>query len=243
MGSTKQYQSSNVRNTGPSPTTPPPRRQRISSTRLENPESYRDATKPLLPGWTRQAAGVVDSLTGAPIPYVDGYEGFCYRYDSMLFGPQSGESHYPFPVTEINEMTLPSIPEQTEYLFCDTIKVTLWGYQAGQGNIARLVNSQKEVAGTLKLHNEGFLDQFPSSPSDVSLGVPIDLVAIYKLRCYRRPWNEENNKFVPSLPKHDVYVVLWGEWIDGVAYRRACGEVLADAWDGLPHKNVSLVLG
>ncbi|TLD08156.1 hypothetical protein PspLS_11984 [Pyricularia sp. CBS 133598] len=225
---------------GPSPGTSPAGRQRIRSTWFENRDTYKDAARPLPPGWTRHDAGSIKPWGDEPLDYLDGCDRSFYKHDATTSSRIMW--HYPFPVAEINDTTLPSMPEQTEYLFCDTIKVSLWGYQAGYGNFAKLVNSEKELVGSLKLHNKDFLEQFPSSPSQEVLGLQVDLVAIYKSRVYRRNWNEEG-RYGHSPPKYDVYVVLWVKWIDGVAYRLACGEVVADAWEDLPRENVSLVLG
>ena len=41
----------------------------------------------------------------------------------------------------------------------------------------------------------------------------------------------------------NLYVVLWVEWVNGVAYRLASGTVEETAWDKLNLENVSLILG
>lgn len=230
--------------TGPSPKTPSSERQRIMSTWFENRESSKDPSKPLPPGWTRHDAPKTGNFREEPFLHPDGCDRFIYKHHAMPLDRDAYEGwYYPFPVAEINDTTLPCMPEQTEYLFCDTIKVTLWGRQAGDGNAASLVNSQGKVVGALGLHNEDFLAQFPSGPSTESLGLQVDLVAIYKSRTYKRTWNDKEERYGLPITKEDDYVVLWVEWIDGVAYRLACGQVEAEAWDDLPHENISLVLG
>jgi hypothetical protein len=37
--------------------------------------------------------------------------------------------------------------------------------------------------------------------------------------------------------------VLWVEWENGVAYRKAMGRVERDTWEGLKKEEISLVLG
>jgi hypothetical protein len=40
------------------------------------------------------------------------------------------------------------------------------------------------------------------------------------------------------------YFVLWIEWVDGVAYRKACGGVAAELWEQEKEEElVDLVLG
>jgi hypothetical protein len=42
----------------------------------------------------------------------------------------------------------------------------------------------------------------------------------------------------------ECYFVLWIEWVDGVAYRRACGAVATEAWEQIREKElVDLILG
>lgn len=230
--------------TGPSPHTPPSKRRRIISTWFEMRGSFKDNNTPMPSGWTRHEAPTHGNFREEPFLHPDGCDRYVYRHSAM---PVSGDLdegwYYPFPVMEIDDSTLPSMPEQTEYLFCDTFKATLWGHQSGEWNEVMLVNIQRKVVGSLTLHNKGYLGQFPTAPYEESPGLPVELVVIYKSRTYTKTWKAKEEKYGPPLEKTDVYVVLWVEWIDGVAYRLACGYVQLDAWDGLPLECISLILG
>lgn len=92
--------------------------------------------------------------------------------------------------------------------------------------------------GKLHLHNGDFLARFPEGSSKYEKGLEVELVAIYKSRSYSKTTWEPLKK-----PIGDLYVVLWIEWRDGVAYRLASGEVEADEWEALRPQSVSLVLG
>ncbi|KAK8059119.1 hypothetical protein PG996_009049 [Apiospora saccharicola] len=51
-------------------------------------------------------------------------------------------------------------------------------------------------------------------------------------------------RFHPNLTKKEKYGVLWVEWgVDGVAYRKAVGEVDKEAWERHDLEDVDLVLG
>lgn len=56
-------------------------------------------------------------------------------------------------------------------------------------------------------------------------------------------WDQQIQRHTLPLKKWEEYTVLWVEWVDGVAYRLACGQVDKTAWEGLVLENVSLILG
>lgn len=40
-----------------------------------------------------------------------------------------------------------------------------------------------------------------------------------------------------------ILLVLWIEWIDGIAYRKGLGRVLKEAWDREATEEIDLILG
>lgn len=179
--------------------------------------------------------------------YPDGCEKYIYKHASMK-DPGNEETepwYYPFPVPEIGPSTPPFTPEQTQYLFCQTKGVQLWGHAAGDEdeNIVKLRNNSGEEIGELHLHNEESLARFTETLAEGVTGLPVELVAIYKSVRYSTTWNEVEEKSELPLNRDEVYVVLWVEWKDGVAHRSASGRVEAAAWDKLNLRDVSLVLG
>lgn len=84
--------------------------------------------------------------------------------------------------------------------------------------------------GYLHLHTEYDGNLFPENTNDPALSV--ELVAVCKLRVHY-----SNNTTL------ERYAVLWVEWKDGIAYRRASGEVDAKEWDNSGPESVPLVLG
>ncbi|KAF2848290.1 HET-domain-containing protein [Plenodomus tracheiphilus IPT5] len=111
--------------------------------------------------------------------------------------------------------------------------------------------------GRLSLHKAG---------DESMLGIRAELVAVCKGHAdyllqiglsreegYRR-WREarslryeryhERENDSPLLQATNCYFVLWIEWKDGVAYRKASGAVLSSAWERLREKEpVDLILG
>ncbi|KLP07154.1 Uncharacterized protein LW94_6429 [Fusarium fujikuroi] len=99
------------------PNNPPEQRRRIRSTWFEKREGYKDFTKPLPPGWNRLPAPEDE-----PRIYPNGCSKYLFEHESMLkpYGEIS-QWYYPFSVSEIQEFTPPFMPEQTPYLFCETV--------------------------------------------------------------------------------------------------------------------------
>ncbi|KAJ3539731.1 hypothetical protein NM208_g5373 [Fusarium decemcellulare] len=232
--------------TSQSPTDPPEQRRRIRSTWYENRDSYKDFTKPMPPGWTRHEAPATGSFRGEPFLYPDGCDKYTFKHEALADPDEEMNSWYfPFPVADIHESTPPFMPEQTQYLFCETSKAQLSGYQEGEedSNIVKLFNNSKENIGSLHLHSQESLALFPKQGAGGTTGLPVDLVAVCKLRKYSKTWNEEKVAYDLPIKKEDNYLVLWVEWKDGIAYRLASGQVLAAEWEKLDLETVSLVLG
>lgn len=135
----------------------------------------------------------------------------------------------PNPSTAVEESEVPFVPDQTAFLFCDTARTRLLG-RLDDYNVVTLTNSTEYPVGYLHLHTHRDANLFLEDASGA--GLWIDLIAVCKLRIHYL------NK--TTLER---YAVLWVEWKDGVAYRRASGEVDAKAWDDLGPEDVSVVLG
>lgn len=216
--------------TGPSADTLPSKRRRIRSTWYENRDRYKDVNEPLPSGWTRHPT---PDERWPDIIFPDGCGQYIYTHDKIPWA-----WYYPFPIADIHESMLPSMPEQTEYLFCDTARCWLWARREPGSNLIALSNKDGKKIGSLHLHNGDLLARFPEAGSRYEKGLKVELVAIYKSRSYSHIFWEPLKS-----PIRDLYVVLWIEWRDGVAYRLASGEVEADEWEALRPQRVSLVLG
>jgi hypothetical protein len=142
------------------------------------------------------------------------------------------------------------MPEQTQYLFCDTVQARLLGYQQDSDqlqylwdNEAKLCNKFGNVIGKLHLLNKDSRDRFPENANGTEAGLPVDIVAVCRLKRCSKTWHREEMESRLPLIKEDLHHVLWVECKDGVAYRLASGEVIAAEWENLDPEKVSLVLG
>ncbi|RSL56165.1 hypothetical protein CEP53_006870 [Fusarium sp. AF-6] len=93
---------------------------------------------------------------------------------------------------------------------------------------AVLKNDQASRVGILSIDSD---DDYDNIRSTGSPGVPVDVVEISR---------EDHGGKTGSW---SFYNVLWVEWEDGVAYRKAMGRVERDAWEGLEKEEISLVMG
>ncbi|KAM0214439.1 hypothetical protein ACHAQD_008900 [Fusarium lateritium] len=96
------------------------------------------------------------------------------------------------------------------------------------------------VVGALNLHNE-------EGSKELLQESRVEVIAICKgwtnlLRYCDVPWMGRQD--MAKEDKQGCYHVLWIEWENGVAYRKASGYVLEDQWDRLAEPDeVSVTLG
>ena len=121
-----------------------------------------------------------------------------------------------------------------------------------------LKSSQDQYAGFLYLKNPEQESLFIQTGNDSSSPNPLELVATSKgtIRSLYSPdldWESELERSSKAFrmgkegEEHKIFdciFVLWIEWEDGVAYRRACGVVLAEIWERERKEElVDLILG
>ncbi|KAI1120699.1 heterokaryon incompatibility protein-domain-containing protein [Nemania abortiva] len=233
--------------TSESPTDPKPRK--IRPIFLENIPKFKEVGNTLPPGWTRFDSQSRGEFRGEPNIYPDGCGEYVYSHANI-----KGRFYYPFPVVDITVNTPPVMPPQTAYLFCETQKTQLHvkppekNYpQADDIDkfIMELRDRNNTMIGQLHLHNEEQLSSFTgrNAPGANSPGNKIEVVAISKRREYAKTWKDELQRYDHPITTENLYVVLWVEWVDGIAYRLASGTVEEKAWENLSLETVSLILG
>ncbi|OAA79844.1 Heterokaryon incompatibility [Akanthomyces lecanii RCEF 1005] len=225
---------------GQSPTDPPSKRRQIRSTWYEQRAARKDFTQPLPEGWTRHSISTAASFRDEPALHPAGCGEYVFRHPAMC-DPDTiiNDWHYPFPLADIQPLTPPFRPEQWPYLFCKTQSVHLWAHAVDKENVLSLCDSSGAVIGDLHLHNEESLAMFPSELP----GRELELVALYKSTTYSKTFSEEKQRYDLPVNITDTVCLLWIEWENGVAFRRACGSVLAGEWAKLSSRDIDLVLG
>ena len=207
-------------------------RRKIGSTWFEHKSNAQDLTKPLPLGWERhENVEVCD----------DGQE-HTYYFTHHSTGKRRW--NWPFPIPQPDEPAI--IPEPTSYLFCRTLRASLFADSSDQG----IVNSRyrgftcylKDVLGKCV----GIL--FVQDRENMScLSTPdcklqkIEVVEISRTLCTQPERGYDEEKRCGILPTHtpyEYYNVLWISWEMGVAYRRGLGRVLRDEWERLRERDV-----
>jgi hypothetical protein len=173
---------------------------------------------------------------------------------------------YAFPVPEPSTSSVYVSFQQTACLSARTIRAFLWGKRVHTERPSIpirsrlwLTSSRGQCVGFLYLNNteEQSLFNNNNTGSDTSSPNPLELVAISKgtskeLMPPETDWGVETERFVDSdgyvyiqdRQALDCIFVLWIEWKDGIAYRRACGAVVAEAWEQEREQElVDLILG
>lgn len=220
---------------------------------LNNIPKFKVPSNPLPPGWERFDAPR-SSDSGELNIYPDGCGDHLYSHPNIMEIDKTARFYYPFPVIDITEDTPPCMPAQTAYLFCDTKRV--WLYAKPQDNIELrdivtkkfimdLRDENGTVAGDLHLHNEEQLALIDgeNAADKKSGGNKVELVAISKRRRYAKTWKEDLQQYDNNITIQNCYIVLWVEWVDGIAYRLASGSVREEIWEKLYVEDVSLILG
>jgi hypothetical protein len=97
----------------------------------------------------------------------------------------------------------------------------------------------------------GVLDSNISDPDDVVPGQPCELIAISsgvaqhdflrRARFYMEEW--EHAEQIKHKDTYEFINVLWIEWQESIAYRKALGRVWKDAWHRQSRKEVDVLLG
>ncbi|TQW00137.1 heterokaryon incompatibility protein [Cordyceps javanica] len=229
---------------GQSPTTAPSMRRRIRSTWYDQRTGRKDFNQPLPEGWTRHSISTCAFSSDEPPLYPEGCGEYVFRHPAMKDpDTETNDWYYPFPLADIQPSTPPFMPEQWPYLFCKTQSVRLWAFcfktDPRERNIVPLCNDPGVEIGNLHLHNSESLALFPSEPP----GKELELVALCRVMRYIKTFNEETDRYDLPIVSFEQVNVLWIEWENGVALRRASGHVSAKEWQKLAVEDIDLVLG
>jgi len=226
------------------------KRRRIYSKFLHEKRSCKDHLNRTLPrGWTRHDWDLKDSPTEPEYQKTtNDYEypppegcGTCFYTHEAVRGT---EFWYPIPIPDSQADIV--FPPQTQYLFCNTFRAWLHASfdeisQRGPDLKIWLRNQEGTWSGILLLHNEADLASLTTeSPS----GPRIELVAISRGHIPNNltehaPPELYHDKLRKTSKLYEFYNVLWIEWKDDIAYRRAHGRVSRDIWE--KHQELELV--
>jgi hypothetical protein len=218
--------------------------------------------RPIATGWHRYRSDVSEGrLTTLPEGWsqqADSKQGTVFSHCRSPYD----EHLYPFPVPEPSSSSVSVSVPQTAYLSAQTSRAFLCGkrkdtkkYLDRESYPLWLTTSQGRHVGYLHLNSAKEQSLFKRSkyPSTnllelvaISKGNTVSLLPLdlnWDVEIERLYKTGEIDQLVPR-PLIDCIYVLWIEWEDGIAYRRACGAVVAEAWEQEREPElVDLILG
>ncbi|KAK8029242.1 hypothetical protein PG991_006298 [Apiospora marii] len=146
------------------------------------------------------------------------------------------------PFKDPRDKPCPTTHPQHPFVSCRTRRgwflAKRWNFRFRDN--AKVFDMNRSPCGRLQVTSEETLTELPAPES--SQYEPIELSAI----CLRKVHPEERKHYVDYLEmseSDETYGVLWVEWEDGVAYRKAVGEIDKEAWEAHDLEDVDLVLG
>jgi hypothetical protein len=108
-----------------------------------------------------------------------------------------------------------------------------------------LRDAQEAWVGVLCLHGEpkshlgNTKDRLVCELVEISRGYTFE----GDLLSFAREWTLSDRPKLPKGEKYEFINVLWVEWEEGIAYRKAYGRVMKSAWEDQELEWIDLVLG
>lgn len=227
----------------------------IQSDWLRLRETFNDIECELPEGWTREK---YDKEKHRQPP--EGLGLYVYRHAAM------GDEYFwvPVPIPTVGQDTDLLCPAQTPYISCNTKRGRFAAarfpakkilddgctYRGSPISVV-LLDGSSDHCGRLYLQGPDDISRFPEASSGRTCEV--DIVAICRRRerhVTENSWLLDSDGELYELMDHsstltfkDVYGILWVEWVDGVAYRRASGIIDKDVWENHDLEAIHLVMG
>ncbi|KAH7378694.1 heterokaryon incompatibility protein-domain-containing protein [Pyrenochaeta sp. MPI-SDFR-AT-0127] len=156
---------------------------------------------------------------------------------------------YPIPIRDPYIAHTP--PISARYLHCVTKRATLttggtFTSSASQCTVIDLfIPTSGAWAGVLRL-NQTMEDANGLLPCQDMELIEISMGRVENNAAEQRSFDEWMRGSWPDGEgegTYEFYNVLWIEWIEGVAYRKACGRVERGVWEGIERDSVEVTLG
>lgn len=220
----------------------------------------------ICPSWFEKRTSMLDFDQQPP----SGWKRHDYHADEHVFkverqgiGPLKGWGEYVFeheklpgdlfwhPIPALGNVAdadavippqLPYISGQTTRTWLEAYREDLdWDRRSGLPAMMCLRDRLDNKVGDLVLHSPKELSYFPR---EIGVGTAIELVAICRQEVQEVRLITGAYIASESHGDREAYAVLWVEWANGIAYRRASGRVEKKAWDQHPQlETIDLVLG
>jgi hypothetical protein len=191
---------------------------------LHDRRRYIAKSKPLPPNWSLE---------------IDDSDNSSFVHTSMPWW----KFYYPVTIGAVENQ---AVGNSGHLLSCRTRRLQLYlGSRGGPESVCslrRLLNVDGRCCGFIRLNEFSEDTEQDFRPLQWPMGTRCDLVAI-----------SEGSNSSPPDPMVDLhgdwpylkefYNVLWIEWVDGIAYRKALGKVAKNVWDSHPEEWIDVILG
>ncbi|KAF4466789.1 HET-domain-containing [Fusarium albosuccineum] len=210
-------------------------RRRVRSEWYNCKSSHQVSAVELPSGWTRQQYEQQE--------YPHDFNPPGQEPDEIFAHDLNPQQKFKYPVPVLNWSDTPVLNDQTQYLYSETsrahLAITSSTMVVGVADYKRRIrveDNNKHAILSLTLHDskkaKDFLDKDKAPKS-------LELIAFAKGwstwlgdDLVKRDYEHGAGKLrVPGMDPRECYFVLWVERRGCVAYRRACGEVLASWWE------------
>ncbi|KAM0257446.1 hypothetical protein ACHAQJ_004393 [Trichoderma viride] len=232
-------------------------RQSLSASEIPIPNTWSEYRKkyaletqksPCPSGWTRYSVDT-ETQTGRftfPPPELDNSPKHFYKHSS------EPESEFWYPVPMPDPLQIPKSHVDAPFISCRTKRAFVYGSEVITPQYvkgSRVISLRDKTAawiGAIRLQEDS-LDNGRSLAGqkielvEVALGrVPSDARQRLQYQVLDEWDHEERPK---DNDMYEYYYVLWIEWIDGVAYRKALGRVERSLWEAQERQDIDLILG
>jgi hypothetical protein len=216
--------------------------------RLQSIRSPKTQGNPLAEGWVRKTVDLSFGLVPPPSVEIFAHPSF-----------PGSEFPTPFPIGDFGKVD--RIPVLTPYLHGATERS--WLFSDGRpiwvsngppflgwspkSLILSLYTDSRAWAGVLRVRQADDEEHLRNESLQTSHGYQIELVAISRGYVQKSEFSRFEEWYTPDGPKDDLgyafYNVLWIEWANEIAYRRALGRVRKDVWESLKREVIQITLG
>lgn len=167
-------------------------------------------------------------------------ENYTFRHSDFPLQP----FRYPVPIRDQNVAHTP--PISARYLHCTTVRASLhpsvvFNHEASSAclNMFLLTRDTYAFAGVLRFNGN---HKEARQLKEIEL-VEISAGSVYPQDIEEQSFEEWNLSSFQDANLYEFVNVLWVEWVEGVAYRKALGRVKKEVWENLEKETIELTLG
>lgn len=191
----------------------------------------RDSESTPPPGWNRAESSSSSSDSQRENFYIiPAAPSFAFRFPIPLVDSSCSEIMIPMPIS--NRITC-----QAEHAYFYLRQIKPIGHL--EPILLHILDTMRESSGVIRLPGDWHESQLETEMGVELIAISTESRAKYEL--YHDDYFPREHRKPNGI--WDLYNVLWIEWTDGVAYRKAVGQVTKAAWEAADRELIDVVLG